>query len=86
MVAHAPTVTSEMILRLIRSQIPDIFAERPLSEDADLWQAGMDSLSSVAVVVAVEEEYDVEFPDELLTREVFSSAAAISAAVRGLVD
>lgn len=85
MVAHTPTVSSEMILRLIREQVPGIDAERPLSDDADLWQAGMDSLSSVAVVVAVEEEYAVEFPDELLTREVFSSAAAIAVAVRSLV-
>jgi acyl carrier protein len=42
----------------------------------------MDSLASVAVMVAVEDTFDIIFPDELLTREVFESAVAIAAAVR----
>ncbi|MCD9899496.1 phosphopantetheine-binding protein [Streptomyces sp. MT29] len=86
-VMHEPlrTITNEMIVDLIRVQVPDIEASRPLLSDADLWSAGMDSLSSVAVIVAVEEQFGVEFPDELLTREVFSSAAAIAEAVRNMV-
>lgn len=84
---HEPlrTITNEMIVDLIRVQVPDIEATRPLLSDTDLWSAGMDSLSSVAVIVAVEEQFGIEFPDELLTREVFSSAAAISEAVRNMV-
>ncbi|MFF2536990.1 phosphopantetheine-binding protein [Streptomyces cyaneofuscatus] len=85
MLAPVRTITTEMIIGLIRDRIHGIDAERPLSGETDLWESGMDSLSSVSVIVAVEEEYDVEFPDELLTREVFSSAAAIAAAVRSLV-
>lgn len=87
LVMHEPlrTITNEMIVDLIRVQVPDIEASRPLLSDADLWSAGMDSLSSVAVIVAVEEQFGVEFPDELLTREVFSSAAAIAEAVRNMV-
>ncbi|CAM5243320.1 MULTISPECIES: phosphopantetheine-binding protein [Streptomyces] len=85
MLAPIDTITPEMIVSLIQAHVPDITAEQPLSADTDLWRAGMDSLSSVSVVVAVEEQYDVEFPDELLTREVFSTAAAIAAAVRTLL-
>ncbi|MFC8702968.1 phosphopantetheine-binding protein [Streptomyces anulatus] len=85
MLASVRTITTEMIVGLIQDRIPGISAERPLSGETDLWDSGMDSLSSVSVIVAVEEEYDVEFPDELLTREVFSSAAAIAAAVRTLL-
>ncbi|UZI32370.1 phosphopantetheine-binding protein [Streptomyces sp. VB1] len=84
MLAPIGAITPEMIVSLIQAHVPDIGAEQPLSGDTDLWRAGMDSLSSVSVIVAVEEEYDVEFPDELLTREVFSTAAAIAAAVRTL--
>ncbi|NUV87818.1 acyl carrier protein [Streptomyces sp. KAI-26] len=84
MLAPVHAITTELILGLIQAQVPDLGTESPLSGDTDLWAAGMDSLSSVAVIVAVEEECDVEFPDELLTREVFSSAAAIAAAVRSL--
>ncbi|WP_331735939.1 phosphopantetheine-binding protein (plasmid) [Streptomyces anulatus] len=84
MLAPVHAITTELIVGLIQAQVPDLGAEIPLSGDTDLWAAGMDSLSSVAVIVAVEEECDVEFPDELLTREVFSSAASIAAAVRSL--
>lgn len=54
--------------------------------DTDLWDAGMDSLLSVSLLVALEDEFDVEFPDELLTRETFSSVDRITAAVGTLVE
>lgn len=53
-----------------------------LHSNSNLWDAGMDSLGSVAVMVAIEDAFDVIFPDELLTREAFESAAAIAAAVQ----
>ncbi|MFD7785587.1 acyl carrier protein [Streptomyces nojiriensis] len=53
--------------------------------DTDLWEAGLDSLLSVSLMVALEDEFDVEFPDELLTRETFSSVRRITDAVAGLV-
>lgn len=52
-----------------------------LSDDADLFDAGMTSHSSVMVMLALEEQFEVEFPDELLTREVFHSIGSIQAAV-----
>lgn len=51
----------------------------------DLWEAGMDSLLSVSLLVALEDEFDIEFPDDLLTRETFSSVDRITAAVGTLV-
>ena len=50
----------------------------------DLWAAGMSSLHSVSVMMAVEEEFGVEFPETMLTRATFSSVAAITRAVRSL--
>ena len=50
--------------------------------DTNLWEFGMDSLVSVSVMVGVETTYDIEFPDELLTRERFSTVANIATAVR----
>jgi len=55
-----------------------------LSEDADLYQAGMTSHASVNVMLALEGEFDVEFPDSMLRRSVFESIAAIRAAVEEL--
>ena len=51
-----------------------------LADDADLFQAGMSSHSSVNVM-ALEEGFDLEFPDQMLKRSVFESVSAISAAI-----
>lgn len=55
-----------------------------LSEGADLYEAGLNSHASVNVMLAVEEHFDVEFPDEMLRPSVFASIEAIAAAVTQL--
>ena len=52
-----------------------------LAEGDDLYQAGMTSHASVNVMLALEDTFDVEFPDSMLTRGVFESVASIEAAV-----
>jgi acyl carrier protein len=52
-----------------------------LDDTSDLYQAGMTSHASVNVMLALEGEFDVEFPDHMLTRSVFASIGAIQAAV-----
>lgn len=56
-----------------------------LALDTDLYEAGMTSHASVTVMLAIEDTFDLEFPDRMLTREVFASIAAIDAAVQELV-
>lgn len=53
-----------------------------LSDTDDLYAAGMTSLASVNVMLALEGEFNIEFPDQMLNRSVFASIAAIGAAVR----
>lgn len=55
-----------------------------LSDDADLYQAGMTSHASVNVMLALEGKFDLEFPDRMLKRGVFESIAAIRAAIEEL--
>jgi len=55
-----------------------------LPDDADLFLAGMSSHASVNVMLALENAFDVEFPDEMLTRNTFASIAAIRAALEQL--
>lgn len=57
-----------------------------LPADADLYQAGMSSHASVNVMLGLEGHFDVEFPDRMLTRSVFSSIAAIRAALAELLE
>lgn len=55
-----------------------------LGPDDDLYAVGLSSLASVNVMLAIEEEFDVEFPDELLTRRSFQSISSLTSVVMGL--
>ncbi|MBV9309308.1 MAG: acyl carrier protein [Solirubrobacterales bacterium] len=55
-----------------------------LTDDADLYQAGMTSHASVNVMLALEDAFDVEFPDRMLKRSVFESVSSIRAALEEL--
>jgi acyl carrier protein len=56
-----------------------------LGRDADLYDAGMTSHASVGVMLALEERFEVEFPEQMLTPSTFSSIAAISGTVDELL-
>jgi len=56
-----------------------------LPDDADLYQSGMTSHASVNVMLALEGEFDVEFPDHMLKRNVFRSIGSIERALRELI-
>jgi acyl carrier protein len=57
-----------------------------LEEGDDLYQAGMTSHASVQVMLALEDEFDVEFPDAMLKRSVFESIANMAQAVSSLSE
>jgi acyl carrier protein len=55
-----------------------------LDDNADLYQAGMTSHASVNVMLALEDAFDIEFPDHMLKRSVFESVSSIRAALSEL--
>ena len=59
----------------------DILDANKISTEADLFDAGMTSHASVKLMLALEDEFDLEFPDEMLQREFFSSVGRISECV-----
>jgi acyl carrier protein len=77
-------IIDERIRSVIRShgRLPVDIDE--LADHADLFQAGMTSHASVNVMLALEEEFDLEFPDQMLTRSSFESIASIRAALTQL--
>lgn len=74
---------------MIDEQIRDILAEfgrlrvdvATLDDDADLYGAGLSSHAAVNVMIALEDAFDIEFPDSLLRKSTFASVDAIRAAV-----
>lgn len=57
-----------------------------LSDTSNLYDAGMSSHASVNVMLALEDEFEIEFPARLLKRSVFSSIASIAEAVGELTN
>ncbi len=53
-----------------------------LEDDTDLYRAGMKSFASVQLMLALEDTFEIEFPETMLTRATFRSPAAIEQAVR----
>ncbi|WP_372396267.1 acyl carrier protein [Azospirillum sp. HJ39] len=57
-----------------------------LAVDDDLYAAGLTSHGCVGLMLGLEEQFDVEFPERLLNRRTFESIATIRDAMRGLTD
>jgi acyl carrier protein len=55
-----------------------------LSDTSDLYAAGLTSLATVGLMLALEEGFDIEFPDSMLSRKTFASIASLVAAVETL--
>jgi acyl carrier protein len=55
-----------------------------LSDEDDLFSAGLSSHASVSVMLGLEDAFGIEFPDSMLRRGTFSSVASIREAVAEL--
>jgi acyl carrier protein len=55
-----------------------------LADDSDLYQAGLTSLSTVNLMLALEEHFNVEFLDRMLGRKTFGSIRSLSEAIAEL--
>lgn len=56
-----------------------------LRADEDLFAKGLTSFDSVQLMLALEERFDIEFPDHLLNRKSFSSIDNIRETVESLL-
>jgi len=55
-----------------------------LSDDSDLYDAGLTSHASVNLMLALEQQFDLEFPERMLRRRTFESIRSIAAAIAEL--
>jgi acyl carrier protein len=57
-----------------------------LQNTSDLYNAGLTSLATVSLMLALEEQFNIEFPDNMLSRKTFASIESIVDAVQKLVN
>jgi acyl carrier protein len=53
---------------------------------ADLYELGLTSHASVNVMLALEDAFDIEFPDDVLKKSTFASVKNIEQVVQGLAE
>jgi D-alanine--poly(phosphoribitol) ligase subunit 2 len=71
-------MVSDAVIRDILRQNEALSAHvDTLGETDDLFEKGLDSFGSVQLMLALEERFEVEFPDSLLNRRSFSSIRTI---------
>ncbi len=75
---------TEQIRSLLAQHARLLVDANTLGEDSDLYQAGLTSLSTVNLMLALEEHFDVEFLDRMLGRKTFASMRALNAAIAEL--
>lgn len=72
---------SEQIRALVAEHGRLLVDVRDLTDDSDLYEAGLTSLSTVNLMLALEEHFDVEFEDRMLGRKTFGSIRALDEAI-----
>ena len=81
----SPMVSADDIRDLLRDSGWLTVDASELSDNDDLYAAGLTSHGSVNLMLALEERFDIEFPEQLLRRRTFESIGAIRSAVAGLL-
>ena len=56
-----------------------------VDDQADLYDLGLTSHASVDVMLALEDAFDIEFPDEVLKKSTFESVRNIAQVIESLV-
>ncbi len=70
----------EMIVR--HGRLPGRGAD--LDDETDLYGAGLTSLATVGLMLALEERFDIEFPESKLNRATFRSVSTIASLISEL--
>jgi acyl carrier protein len=78
------TSTEDRVRQLLLQQDSMIANAQTLLPEADLYAAGLNSLTSVDLMLAIEQAFDFVFPDDALNRRTFSSIGSIAAAIERL--
>jgi acyl carrier protein len=80
--------------RIMQERIRDVLAAHgrmpvdphTVDSEADLYELGLTSYASVNVLIALEDAFGIEFPDEALNKSTFASVSAIEHAVERVLQ
>jgi acyl carrier protein len=83
-VAENPNETLNRLRHLVVEHVKAVTSVDQVVDDADLALLGLDSMSGLNLLLDIEEMFEVSFPEEYLTPDVFRTPATLVAAIMTL--
>lgn len=80
-----PFMYSEQIRSIISQHARLAVNVEDLTDESDLYGAGLTSLTTVNLMLALEDHFNVEFKDQMLGRKTFGTIRSLSEAIEELV-
>ncbi|GGM89383.1 hypothetical protein GCM10011609_27810 [Lentzea pudingi] len=80
-----PTQWPDQFEAVVRKHLP-MLGDDGVSPELVLADRGLDSIGTINLLVALEDEFDVVFPDELLAATTFETPGALWAVLASLID
>ncbi len=78
--------TCDRLVGILREYLPRVGEGEDVEPSAKLADLGLDSMNAINLMLDIEGEFDVDFPDSLLTVEVFHSVATLEQAILQLMS
>lgn len=75
---------SEEFEKALRPHLPYLESSEKLNPDTPLVDMGLDSISTVNLLIDLEQELEVSVPDEMLTGETFSTVFSLWSVINKL--
>ncbi|NBD08316.1 MULTISPECIES: phosphopantetheine-binding protein [Corallococcus] len=72
------------LVDVLREFLPRVAPGEPVEMARPLNELGLDSMSAINLMLALEGAFEISVPDALLTAETFHSAATLESTVRHL--
>ncbi|HEX2585871.1 MAG TPA: acyl carrier protein [Steroidobacteraceae bacterium] len=78
--------TSDRVRSVLKQHAKLTVDAAGLADNDDLYAVGLSSFSTVQLMLALEEEFNIEIPDKMLNRRSFESVAAITGVVEAVAN
>ena len=76
---------TDVLLSILQKHLKFVNPAETFPMDAELESLGLDSMSAIDLLLALEETFEIIFPDAMLTPEVFRTARSLENAIQSLV-
>lgn len=84
MSTHATKVSDELTA-VLRKHLTHVEANDSIDEERDLYELGLDSMKSIALLLDLESAFNVVIPDEYLTADNYRTLGRLRSMIRVVV-